>query len=251
MKDKTVAWSTRELADLAGTTVNAVRHYHAIGLLDSPERCVNGYKQYRVQHLVRLLQVRRLVEIGVPLAQLRVDEKAGVVVMGELNDLEARVEAEIERLRRARSDIASIRHGRAPADTPRGFESLASNLSEIDRALVHVMTRLGGGGPVESLARMLAAEPPELREAFSSLGADASEGLRGHLASRMIAAGPNWRSAEWLRSTHPSGGTPSRDRAARRAMTEVLRELYNPAQLDVLDRVESGEAHELEEELSA
>ncbi|WP_433560110.1 MerR family DNA-binding transcriptional regulator [Pseudonocardia xinjiangensis] len=28
-----MAWSTRELADLAGTTVRAVRHYHDVGLL--------------------------------------------------------------------------------------------------------------------------------------------------------------------------------------------------------------------------
>jgi DNA-binding transcriptional MerR regulator len=47
-----VAWSTRELAELAGTTVNTVRHYHRIGLLDEPERRNNGYKEYGVPHLV-------------------------------------------------------------------------------------------------------------------------------------------------------------------------------------------------------
>ena len=29
-----MAWSTRELADLAGTTVNTVRHYHERGLIE-------------------------------------------------------------------------------------------------------------------------------------------------------------------------------------------------------------------------
>jgi len=29
-----MAWSTRELARLAGTTVNTIRHYHRLGLLD-------------------------------------------------------------------------------------------------------------------------------------------------------------------------------------------------------------------------
>ena len=52
-------WSTRELAALAGTTVNTVRHYHAVGLLEVPERRHNGYKQYRVHHLVRLIRLRR------------------------------------------------------------------------------------------------------------------------------------------------------------------------------------------------
>ena len=31
-----MAWSTRELAELAGTTVNTIRHYHALGLLERP-----------------------------------------------------------------------------------------------------------------------------------------------------------------------------------------------------------------------
>ncbi|WP_328818295.1 helix-turn-helix domain-containing protein [Nonomuraea cypriaca] len=65
-----MAWSTRELAELAGTTVNTIRHYHRLGLLDEPERRYNGYKQYGVQDLVRLLRLRRLVELGMPLAQI-------------------------------------------------------------------------------------------------------------------------------------------------------------------------------------
>jgi hypothetical protein len=54
-----VAWSTREIAELAGTTVRAVRHYHEVGLLDEPKRRANGYKQYGVAHLIRLLRIKR------------------------------------------------------------------------------------------------------------------------------------------------------------------------------------------------
>ena len=49
-----MAWSTRQIADLAGTSVRAVRHYHEVGLLAEPERRSNGYKQYGVAHLVRV-----------------------------------------------------------------------------------------------------------------------------------------------------------------------------------------------------
>ena len=35
-------WSTREIADLAGTSLRAVRHYHEVGLLDEPERHGSG-----------------------------------------------------------------------------------------------------------------------------------------------------------------------------------------------------------------
>ncbi|MEU6696234.1 MerR family transcriptional regulator [Pseudonocardia sp. NPDC046786] len=60
-----MAWSTREIAELAGTTARSVRHYHQVGLLPEPERRSNGYKQYGVTHLIRLLRIKRLVDLGV------------------------------------------------------------------------------------------------------------------------------------------------------------------------------------------
>jgi len=66
-KEPPLAWSTRELA---GSIVKSVRYHHQLGLLDEPARLVNGYKQYEVRHLVRLLQITRLIDLGVPLAQI-------------------------------------------------------------------------------------------------------------------------------------------------------------------------------------
>ncbi|WP_286160418.1 MerR family transcriptional regulator [Streptomyces yunnanensis] len=59
-----MAWSTREIAELAGTSLRAVRHYHEVGLLDEPVRRANGYKQYGVAHLVRLLRIKPLSTWG-------------------------------------------------------------------------------------------------------------------------------------------------------------------------------------------
>lgn len=58
-----MAWRTRELAELAGTTLKTVRYYHRIGLLDEPERAANGYKRHHTKHLIRLLRIRRLVDL--------------------------------------------------------------------------------------------------------------------------------------------------------------------------------------------
>ncbi|MFI7215342.1 DUF3159 domain-containing protein [Micromonospora maritima] len=49
------AYPTRELAEIAGTTLKTVRQYHRIGLLEEPERAVNGYKQYGIRHLGRFI----------------------------------------------------------------------------------------------------------------------------------------------------------------------------------------------------
>ena len=63
--DLPVAWSTRELAELAGTTVKSVRYYHQLRLLDEPARLTNGYKQYEVRHLVRLLHQNLTVCVSI------------------------------------------------------------------------------------------------------------------------------------------------------------------------------------------
>lgn len=56
----------KELADLAGTTVRTVRHYHHVGLLAVPARA-GGVRDYGVDHLARLLRIRWLAEAGLSL----------------------------------------------------------------------------------------------------------------------------------------------------------------------------------------
>ncbi|QEW02767.1 MerR family transcriptional regulator [Microbacterium lushaniae] len=107
-----MSWSTRELAELAGTTVNTVRHYHRIGLLDEPERGPNGYKHYGSSHLRQLLHIRRLRERGVPIAEIPPDD-------GPHSDermlrlIEADLSASIDRLQLARAEIRAMLSARA------------------------------------------------------------------------------------------------------------------------------------------
>lgn len=115
-----MAWSTRELAELAGTTVNTVRHYHRTGLLNEPTRRYNGYKQYGVFDLIRLLRIRRLSELGVPLSQIREICDGGAAAPDVLRQVDAGLASEIERLSKARSDIATILGTPAPV----GFDLL-------------------------------------------------------------------------------------------------------------------------------
>jgi DNA-binding transcriptional MerR regulator len=59
------------LASYAGVTIRAVRHYHQIGLLPEPERDASGYRTYDAVAVVRLIRIRTLAEVGVPLARVR------------------------------------------------------------------------------------------------------------------------------------------------------------------------------------
>ena len=122
-----MAWSTREIADLSGTTVNTVRHYHREGLLDEPDRISNGHKQYRVRHLVRLLQIRRLRDLGVPLNRIDQVGSNGKDSSTALSAIDADLATSIERLQRARTEITAILRGETVTDdVSSDFEDVAS-----------------------------------------------------------------------------------------------------------------------------
>jgi len=59
-----------QLADYAGVTVKAVRHYHQRGLLAEPPRDSSGYRRYSAQHAIDLVKIKTLAEAGVPLARI-------------------------------------------------------------------------------------------------------------------------------------------------------------------------------------
>ncbi|MFD2792414.1 MerR family transcriptional regulator [Promicromonospora vindobonensis] len=108
--------STRQLADVAGTTVKAVRHYHALGLLDEPHRAANGYKQYGDAHLIRLLQIKRLRDLGVSLSEIATIDRADQVPDGAIRLVDAELAATVEGLQRIRTELAIILRHRAPTD---------------------------------------------------------------------------------------------------------------------------------------
>ncbi len=81
----------KEMADLAGTTPRAVRHYHQLGLLDVPPT-VRGRREYGVEHLARLLRIRWLAGGGLPLprvADMLAADESGADRDSVLRDLRA------------------------------------------------------------------------------------------------------------------------------------------------------------------
>ena len=59
-----------QLADYAGVTVRAVRHYHQRGLLAEPARDASGYRRYDANAVVDLIRIKTLADAGVPLARI-------------------------------------------------------------------------------------------------------------------------------------------------------------------------------------
>ena len=140
-----MAWSTREIADLAGTSLRSVRHYHEVGLLPEPERRSNGYKQYGVAHLMRLLRIKRLVDLGFSLAQIADLGERDEYPEEALRALGVELVAQIERLEKLRSEIADILEQGLATDLPVEFAGVPrASLTEADRSIASVMGRLLG-----------------------------------------------------------------------------------------------------------
>lgn len=230
-------WSTRELAELAGTTVNTIRHYHRLGLIEEPERRYNGYKQYGVRDLVRLLRIRRLAGMGVPLSRIAEVDTGSETARGMLQELDAELAASIERLNHARADIAAILQAEAPADAPAGFASVASLLSEPDSAMIHITGQLYDEQAMADLRSMAEADANAgaIGKALEALAEDADEATRQDLVEQLAPIlSQNLIDYPWL--MNPMGRLSKSEGVTQRTLIEAMVELYTPAQLDVLTR---------------
>ncbi|GAA4485340.1 hypothetical protein GCM10023094_39980 [Rhodococcus olei] len=103
-----------QLADAAGTTPRTVRHYHRLGLLDEPQRLPNGYREYTVSDVVRLMRIRWLADSGVPLGSVAailsedVSDEAESDVIADLRALISAVQVEQAKLARRHTRLASM-----------------------------------------------------------------------------------------------------------------------------------------------
>lgn len=234
-----MAWSTREIADLAGTSLRAVRHYHEVGLLPEPERRSNGYKQYGVAHLLRLLRIKRLVDLGFSLTRIAEMSDDDQHPAEALRVLDAELAETIDRLQRVRVELGLILRHHAPTDWPVDLAPAAgaAGLSQADRSLVAVVTRVMGPRRLEAYGALLRSDTGDPTDGeFDDLDPGADEALRQDLAERMAPF------VRRIRAEHPEVTAPDTDapRGARfvgEVTAAAMEELYNPAQVDVMRRV--------------
>jgi len=102
-------WKIGELAEAAGLTVRALRHYDEIGLLEPFERTDSGHRLYSGDDVRRLYAIRTLRALGLPLDEI------GGMLSGNGDDPRAavrrhlrQVEAQLEIHERLRSRLIRI-----------------------------------------------------------------------------------------------------------------------------------------------
>ena len=151
--------------------------------------------------------------------------------------MDSELQAKIERLQRARADIAAIIRESAPADSPAGFASVAARLSEPDNSIIHIYARLYDADALADVRRMVDvdADVAAVGAEITALPPDADEEVRRVLAERLAPAlAKNLIDYPWLRD--PARRFSRNPRVAREAFIAAVGELYNSAQRDVLAR---------------
>ena len=101
-----------QLADYAGVTIKAIRHYHRRGLLEEPPRDSSGYRRYTAAHAIELIKIKTLAEAGVPLARISellvADPDRFATAIAEID---RNLQARVEELVRTRERLAQITAG--------------------------------------------------------------------------------------------------------------------------------------------
>jgi DNA-binding transcriptional MerR regulator len=240
-EEHVVGWSTSQLADLAGTTLRTIRHYHEVGLLAEPERRANGYKRYGVPHLLRVLRIKRLTGLGLSLTQIAdlgdADEHPGEA----LRELDAELATTIERLQRVRAEIALILRQETPTDLPPDIAAqiTQADLSPQDRSFAVVLAQLITPEAMSAYAGTLEgySRDPVVVE-FENLPVDADEETRQHLAERLrVLPYTQEMRALFPDPTSMYADAPRGEEFVMKTMGKVVVELYNKAQIDVLIRM--------------
>lgn len=170
-----------ELAGLVGTTVRTLRHYHRIGLLDEPPRTASGYREYGLPHLVRLLQVRRLVDLGLSLdAVAQALDGPATRRDGLLDALDAELAARIEQLQRRRAALRTVRERAGDPSLPVGsagyltrLEATGIDAATIDdeRALLLLLSHGFGEAaePLFAAVERMMVDPEQLARSVDAL----------------------------------------------------------------------------------
>lgn len=243
-----------ELARLAGVTVRALRHYHQVGVLAEPERGSNGYREYDVHDLIRVLRIRRLASLGIPLDRMPdllddAGHDANNGPEGLLDDLDAELAEQIDRLTEQRDLIAQLRELDAAPDLPPELApfftmfaaaGLSPELAKIDRDQSVLLAHFAGQDRLPRIARFyrrlsdpaLAPAVTAVSERFSRLGPESTEQDTSDLVENfMTTFGPV---IEELAASEP----PIDLSEVADIFSEYVADLLNEQQQRVLERLE-------------
>ncbi len=101
-----------QLADYAGVTIKAIRHYHKRGLLKEPPRDSSNYRRYSAKDAIALVKIKTLADAGVPLARVKELLAADPdQFTAAITEIDHKLQERVAELQRTRERIAQLSSG--------------------------------------------------------------------------------------------------------------------------------------------
>ncbi len=232
-----------ELAELAGVTSRTVRHYHQIGLLPEPERRINGYREYSVLDVTRMLRIRHLVGLGLGLDRIRgLLDLPDSGIEDELAGLEEALRDQINTLTRQLEIVRAARTSPLP-EAP-------ANYGQLDELARSMLTNAAARRLEADLTLLMSAGDPDTH---AQVRAYAEAMVADPLQRRWLAAAMSEllavtdstpeaerdRIAEELRAILATAPMPDLQHTRVNTLVEQYRaQAFTEPQLDVLARLD-------------
>jgi MerR family copper efflux transcriptional regulator len=143
-----------EVARLTGVSAKAIRYYEARGLLPAPPRSANAYRRYAQAELSRLILLRRIRLLGVPLSVAQpllasATDARCADVLRELAALVARrlraIDQEVAELLTLRGDLAGYQRRLEACQSELDQSDMAFSACQDVSCLAMARAREGGG----------------------------------------------------------------------------------------------------------
>ncbi|MFI6991715.1 MerR family transcriptional regulator [Nonomuraea wenchangensis] len=101
-----------QLAEYAGVTIKAIRHYHERGLLAEPGRDSSGYRRYTAADAIELVKIKTLADAGVPLVRVKdlLDADPDTLTAA-ITEIDHDLQDRMAQLQRTRDRLAQLRGG--------------------------------------------------------------------------------------------------------------------------------------------
>ncbi|WP_199745826.1 MerR family transcriptional regulator [Amycolatopsis sp. WAC 04182] len=133
-----------KLADYAGVTMKAIRHYHEWGLLPEPGRDSSGYRRYTAQDAIALVKIRTLADAGVPLARVKELLDGGQETLeAAIDEIDRDLQDRVARLLATREHLAQLRGGDRLFVSP-DVAAYLDDLRELGVSERHIQTERDG-----------------------------------------------------------------------------------------------------------
>lgn len=177
-----MAYTIKEIADLAGVTTRTLRYYDEIDLLSPAGKADNGYRNYNQASLLRLQQILFFRELGVPLKEIQfLISRPDFSLLEALEQHRSALQARAERLARlldtVEQTIATIQ-GEWSMTSKDYFEGFDETRYEAE-----AREKWGQTNQYAQSQKKWASYSKEQKEAIKAQG--------GQLTIRMVSEDPN------------------------------------------------------------